>query len=268
MDAGGRSEDVRDWHRPVGRAGFVAKGAIYLLVGALSLAVAVDGSGAGRESKGQAGALRELATITPGKGLLGLLAIGFAAYAVYRLTEVFVGAANEEGRSETLERVASVGRTVLYAGLAVTAVRILAEAGGRSGASEATSTVFDLPAGPALVFAAGLVVIGVGLYQLYAGFSTDFEDDLDTARMGEALRRVVLSLGIAGHLARSIVFCLIGAFLLKAAIEHDSSEAIGLDGALQEVAEQSYGTVLLVGVAAGLMLYGVFVLIEARYRRL
>jgi hypothetical protein len=88
------------------------------------------------------------------------------------------------------------------------------------------------------------------------------------SRMGESTNRTVTSLGMAGHAARAVVFVLIGAFLIKAAVEHDASEAVGLDGALQQISQQSYGTVLLLVVAVGLLLFGAYSMIEARYRRL
>jgi len=257
-----------DWHELVGRAGFAAKAVVYGLVGAIAIAVAVGGE---EDTKGQSGALRELAGGSFGQVLLVALAVGLAAYAIYRLVEVFVGSATKHGDEDKLERAASVVRFLIYAGLSVTAIRILADSGGSGGSggpSQTTSTVFDLPAGVALVFVAGLVVIGVGIYQGYRAFSRDFEDDLDVGRMGEGTRRIATPLGVAGHAARAVVFALIGAFLIKAAVEHDSREAIGLDGALREISQQDYGTVLLLAVAVGVFLYGAYTLIEARYRRL
>jgi len=250
----------------IGRAGFAAKALVYGMVGFVAIGVAV---GNGNQTKGQTGALRELAGGSVGKALLVAVAIGLGAYALYRLVEVFVGSPTKHGDEEKLERAASVGRFVIYGGLCVAAIRILAQSGGTSsGPSKTTSTVFDLPAGEVLVFIAGLVVIGVGLYQGYRGASQDFEDDLDAARMGATTKRIARPLGIAGHAARAVVFTLIGAFLIKAAVEHDSSEALGLDGALQEIARQDYGAALLFVTAVGLVLFGAYTMIEARYRRL
>lgn len=264
----GSGNGAGGWHETVGRAGFVAKGLVYGLVGVIAIGVALDGGG-GKQAKGQTGALRELAGSGFGKVVLILLAIGLAAYAIYRLIEVFVGSASEEGEMDKVERAGSIGRFVIYAGLCFTAIGIVSDAGGGgSGPSKTTSTVFDLPAGVALVFIAGLVVIGVGLYQGYQALSRDFEDDLETGRMGETTRRVMKPLGVIGHAARAVVFVLIGAFLIKASVEHDSSEAIGLDGALREVAQESYGSVLLVAVGIGLLLFGAYTLLEARYRKL
>jgi len=255
-----------DWHESIGRLGFAAKAVVYGIVAVIAIAVA---TGTEQQTKGQSGALRELAAGGAGTILLIALAIGLAAYALYRLIEVFVGSATNHGDADKVERAASVVRFLVYAGLSVTAIRILAKAGGgNSGPTKTTSTVFDLPAGTVLVFAAGLAIIGVGLYQAYKAISRDFEDDLETSRMGQTMKRVATPLGVAGHGARAVVFGLIGAFLIKAAVEHDSSEALGLDGALQEIAQQDHGPVLLLVVAVGLLLFAAYTLIEARYRRL
>jgi hypothetical protein len=232
-------------------------------VGIIAFAVAV---GEEKETSGQTGALRSLADSTGGKLLLVATAIGLAAYALYRLSEVIWGpVAEDDEKKEALERIASVARVAIYGGLAVSALRLLS---GSGSPKQGTSTVFDLPAGQVLVFIAGAVMLGVAAYQAYKGLSRSFEDDLKTGEMDEGARKTARVTGVAGHLARSVVYALIGVFLLKAAIEHQAKEATGLDGALQEIAKQDYGSLLLGLVGAGLLVMGVYSLIEARYRRL
>jgi hypothetical protein len=257
--------DAEDWHERAGRLGFVAKGILCGIVGIVAIAVAL---GDEKKTADQTGALASLADSSAGKLLLIALAIGLGAYAGFRLIEVFVGPANEDGAKEKLMRVASFVRFVVYAALCVSAVRLVADAGkGGGNESDTTSTVFDLPAGRALVLIAGVVLVGVGIYQAYKAASTSFEDDLETGRMSPRMRTVTHYTGIAGHASRTIVYALIGGFLIKAAVEYDAKEAIGLDGALNEVAQQTFGPVLLFAVAVGLFVYGAFCLIEARYRK-
>lgn len=255
-----------DWHERLGRVGFAAKGALYGIIGVVAIAVAI---GSEKSTTDQTGALASLADKPAGNVLLVLLAIGLGAYSLFRLVEVFVGPANDDGAKAILERLASVARFVLYGALCVSAVRLIADAG-TSGGNETstTSTVFDLPAGVALVFIAGVVMIGVALYQGYKAGSTSFEDELDQSRMSPRMKSAARYLGVGGHAARSVVFVLIGGFLIKAAVEHSSKEAVGLDGALQEIVQQPFGSVLLFIVALGLFVYGAFCLIEARYRKL
>lgn len=260
------SQEAQQGSEWLGRAGFAAKGVVYGIVGIIAIAVALGGE---KSTADQTGALASLAGSTAGKLLLIALALGLAAYAAFRLLEVIRGVPGEDGGSEVVERIASLVRAVVYAALSVSAARIVLDAGGKSGGNEqqTTSTVFDLPAGVALVLIGGLVIIGVGLYQASQALSSDFEEDLETARMSASTRSLARWLGTAGHAARAVVFVLIGGFLVKAAVEQDSKEAIGLDGALQEVAQQSFGAVLLLLVAAGLFVYGAYCLIEARYHR-
>jgi hypothetical protein len=260
--------DVVEWRERLGRVGFVAKGVLYGIIAVIAIAVALGGE---QSAADQTGALASLAGSTAGKALLVAVAIGLGAMALFRLVEVVTGPTAPVGdeREEKLERVASAVRAAVYGVLCFSAVKVLAESGSGGGSeSSATSTVFDLPAGVALVLIAGVVIVGVGIYQGYRALTTSFEDELEVARMRERTYDLARVLGVAGHLARAVIFTLIGAFLVKAAVEHDADEAIGIDGALQEIAQQDYGSALLLLTAAGLLVYGFYCLIEARYRRL
>lgn len=258
-----------DARERLGRIGFAAQGVLYGVVAVIAAAVAL---GSEKSTADQSGALGSLADSAPGTVLLVLLAAGLGAMAAFRLIEVLTGPTRGGGGDDAkqrLERVASAVRFVIYGGLFATAIGLLAGSGGAgSNEDKTTSTVFDLPGGVVLVFGAGLVVVGVGLYQGYRSASTSFEEDVDTARMSPRMRRLARVLGVGGHAARAIVFVLIGAFLVKAAVEYDPKEAVGLDGALQEIAQQSYGSALLLLVAAGLFVFGAYCLLEARYRKL
>jgi hypothetical protein len=127
--------------------------------------------------------------------------------------------------------------------------------------------VLGWPAGRFIVFAAGLAIVGVGVYQVYRGVSAKFFDDLKTSEMSAGERRWTKRIGIFGLAARGLVFMLIGWFLLKAAVEFDPKEAAGLDEALATLAKASYGPVLLGITAAGLIAFGVFCAVQSRYRQ-
>ena len=115
---------------------------------------------------------------------------------------------------------------------------------------------------------AGAVLIGVGAYQGYRAATKDFLKDSKTEEMSPKVRDSVEWIGVVGHLARMIVFALVGVFLIKAAVEYNPSAAIGLDGALRKLAAQTYGSVLLGLVAAGLIAFALYSLSDARYRRI
>ena len=124
------------------------------------------------------------------------------------------------------------------------------------------------PAGTWLIGIAGAVLVGVGLYQGYRGLTRDFLEDAKVERMSPAVKDAYAFLGMFGYLARMLVFGLVGAFLIQTAVDDESRKAIGLDGALAKVANQSYGHVALGVVAAGLIAFGLYSLADARYRRI
>lgn len=257
-----------DWKERFGRAGFLAKGVLYGIVGIIAIGVAVGG---GSDTKGQSGALTTLADSSGGKFLLVLLVAGLGGYALYRLIEVIVGPSGEDGAKAWVERGASVVRTIVYGGLCFTAIQILAGSGGGGGGgsspSNLTQTILQQPAGQILVGIAGGVLVGVAGYQAYKSISQSFMDDLQTGQMSSTERTWAERTGTAGYASRAVIYTLTGGFLVKAALESDSSEAKGLDGALQEIVQQSYGPVLLGIVALGLFIYGFYCLFEARYRK-
>jgi hypothetical protein len=247
------------------RAGFVARGLIYGIVGILAIKLAL---GAGGKTTNQQGALETIARQPFGKVLLILVAIGLAGYALWRLLRALLGHGPEDSDS-TFERVAAFASGIVYAGLCAIAVEILLGSGGSSGnANKTTAGVFGWPAGTWLVGIAGAVLVGVGLYQGYRGLSKDFLKDSKTEQMSPQVRRWIEWIGTFGHLARMVVFCLVGAFLINAAIDYNPNKAVGLDGALAKIADASYGPFLLGVVAAGLIAFGVYSLTDARYRRI
>jgi len=248
----------RDWMEVLGRVGLVAKGVSYALVGALAIGVALD---AGGDTTSREGALHTLAGNAFGTIVLVLLALGFAAYALWRVLQAI-------RCDEWPKRLGYLGRAAIYGSLAYSAARIVAGAGGGESQNEkahkTTATVLSWPAGQWLVGAGALVVIGVGLWNLYRGISRKFEDKW--VSRSDAAQRWGGRAGVVGHTARFVVFALIGVFAIKAAVEYDPKDAVGLDGALQKLAQQSYGSVLLGLTAAGLLAYAVYCWVDARYR--
>jgi hypothetical protein len=248
------------------RAGFVARALIYGIIGVLAVEVAL---GAGGKTTNQQGALKTIAQQPFGKILLGLVAIGLAGYALWRLVRAVLGRGPEDSDT-TSDRVAAFGSGLVYAGLSVVAVEILLGAGGGSSenAHKTTAGVFAWPAGTWLVGAAGLVLIAVGLYQAYRGGSKDFLEDSKTEQMSPIVRKWIEWIGVFGHLARAVVFGLVGVFLFAAALDYNPNKAIGLDGALAKLAQNSYGPFFLGLVATGLIAFGLYSLSDARYRRI
>jgi hypothetical protein len=247
------------------RAGLVARGAIYAIVGLLAIQVAL---GDGGKTTDQQGALKTVAEQPFGKALLVLMAIGLAGYALWRLTRAALGH-GVECDDDAKARIDGVVSGVAYAGLCFTAVKLLAGSGGGGGggADKTTGGVLGWPGGTWIVGIIGVIVVGVGLEQGYKGIKRKFCESAKTGEMSRHARRAYELVGLAGHLARMVVFGLIGAFLVKAALEFDPDKAVTLDGALAKVAHAPAGPVLLGIVAAGLMAFAAFSFMDARYRR-
>ncbi len=249
------------------RAGFVARGLIYGIIGILAIKLAV---GIGGTTTNQQGAMKTIAHQPFGKVLLILVAIGLAGYSLWRLLRALLGHGPEDSDSR-FERAAAFGSGIVYAGLCAIAIEILlgsASSGGSASAHRETAGVFGWPGGTWLVAIAGIILIGVGLFQGYRGLSKDFLKDSKTEQMSAQVRTWIGWVGGFGHLARMTVFGLVGVFLIKAAIDYNPRKAVGLDGALAKVSQASYGPFLLGIVAAGLIAFGVYSLSDARYRRI
>jgi hypothetical protein len=248
------------------RAGFVARALVYGIIGILALKLAL---GHGGKLTNQQGALHTVAHQPFGKLLLTLVAIGLGGYSLWRLVRAGIGH-GPEGTDGGLDRVAALASGVVYGGICALAIEILLGAGGGNtgNAKKTTAGVFGWPAGTWIVGIAGGVMIGVGLYQGYRGVTKKFLDDSKTAEMGASVRRWIGWLGTAGHLARMIVFALVGIFLIKAAVDYNPHAAVGLDGALAKIVHRSYGPLALGVVAAGLVAFALYSLSDARYRKI
>jgi hypothetical protein len=248
------------------RAGLVARGVVYALIGGLAFALAL---GEGGKATNQQGALRTIAGQPFGEVLLIAIAVGLAGYALWRIVRAALGHGPEQSDSG-MERIAGLASGIAYAALCVTAVKIVVGAGGgeRSGhPDQAAAGVLGWTGGRWLVGIAGLVLLGVAADQAYKGIKRTFLEQSKTEQMTAEVKRAFTALGVFGHLARTVVFALMGYFLIRAAIDFRASEAVGLDGAIAKIAHLSYGPVLLGIVAAGLIGFGLYSLADARYRR-
>lgn len=261
----GRSGNGLAW---LARAGFIARGLNYGIIGVLALKLASGTRPA--HAANQQGALESVAHQPLGKALLVLVAIGLAGYSLWRLVRAF-GIVGPEGGSDdsAFDRVAAGGSGLFYGALCVFAVLILA--GGSSGSGNThhqAAGVLGWPAGRWLIGAAGLVFIVIAAVQAWKGVSRDFLDDAKQGEMSPAVRRWIVGIGVVGHVARAVVFALIGIFLVKTAVEFDPHAAVGVDGALRRVQQAPSGTALLTVVAVGLIVFALYSFSDARYRRL
>jgi hypothetical protein len=246
------------------RAGLTARGVIYILVGWVAVLVALGHSS--READ-QTGALQLLAGKSYGLVSLWLLGIGFAAYALWRLSEAAFGVTGE--RPGAGPRLKSLARAIIYAGFSYLTFTVIAgTARGQAGRQQdITATAMHHTTGRVLVGVVGLVVVACGIVLVVEGARKKFMKFLQTARMSARLRRVVELLGMTGTIARGLVFALAGVLVIDAAVTHKASESGGIDKALLTLRDQPFGEFLMVLAALGLLVFGIYGLCEARWRK-
>lgn len=246
------------------RSGLVARGVVYAIIGVLAVKLALRDGG---ETTDQQGALQEIAGQPFGKTLLVLVAVGLGGYALWRLVRAALGHGPEQS-DDTKSRIGGAASGIGYAFLCVTAVKILSGSSTGSGSPEQTTGgVLDWTGGPILVAVAGAILVGVAADEAYKGLGRRFLKKSKTGRMSRQARRTFTALGVFGHLARAVIFALMGYGLVKAAVSYDADEAVGLDGALAKLSDASYGPWLLGLVAVGLIGFAAYSVADARYRK-
>lgn len=254
--ARGMEHGAAPWIEKLARFGYAAKGVVYILVGVIA-ARAAFGSG---DAEGSGGALGSLRDEPLGQALLWLIAIGLFGYVVWQA----VLAVRNPERDETGKRIFHGVSAVIHAGLALTALR-LAQGGAEGGGSDVTASLMAAPFGRILVGLAGLLIAGYGIQQIWKAWTVDLDEHLDLARLSATARTWVVRLGRAGLAARGIVMALLGYMFITAAFRADASGTNDVEGVLDSMRDQPW---LLAIVALGLVAYGIYSLVRARYRRI
>jgi hypothetical protein len=252
----------------VARFGLVAQGVSFGLVAVLAIELAL---GKGGKATDREGALQTIAQTGVGRVAVFVLAFGFGAYALWRLAQVFLGHDVEEqgGRKKWGKRLSSLGKAAIYGALCWFAFSILLGKHGGGGSNkeqEATKGILGWPGGSWIVYGIALGIAGAALWNFYRAVSGKYKDSLKTGQMSATELKWTTRIAFVGLTSRAVVFGLISWFFFKAAADYDARKARGLDGALRKLANAPYGTALLSIVAAGLFAYGVFCVIQARYR--
>ena len=260
--------EAKSWVVALARCGYAAKGIVYLLIGVLALQAAL---GPGGKTTDSTGALHTIAGQPFGKILLGLVGIGLCGYALWRLVQAALDPENKGTDAKGIAtRIGYVFSGLAYGALALTAFHIISGSTGGNGSSRQdwTAQLMAAPLGRWLVGLVGLGFFGAALYAFYVAYSAKFRDKLKLGEMSSTEETWITRLGRFGYAARGVVFAITGWFFIRAALNANPSETGGLDKALQTLAHQPYGLWLLGLVALGVAAYGIYVLAQARYRRI
>lgn len=246
----------------VGRAALAGRTLFYALLVFLTASIALRGGGSRQDNAH--GALEIATRSVAGKVLVAAIAAGFVVYGLARLYE-----AVRNRRLGRWDRVTAGLQGAFYVALAYVPVSFLAgnrQAGSEQQQHQTAARLLGLPGGQAIVFAIGLIFIGVCIYQLVTAIRGDFTDSLDLAKAPAWVRRLAAPAGTTGISARAIVFLPIGVFFMVAAVQFDPRHADGLDAELLSLSRHAWGTAGLSLVATGLAAFVVFSALETRYR--
>ncbi len=260
----------------IGRAGWFAKGVVYVIAGVLALSVAAKASGwskspsTGNQEASPTGAIKTVAGSGGGVLLLWLLAIGMLIYAAWRVVSALL-----PGGHDTKARVHRIGylvSAVIYTTFAVSAIalarRTQTDPNGNKKVTDISASMMTHSAGRLVIGVLGVIVMAVGLYRLSKGVKLDVADELDLSGMSPTRISWSKRLGAVGEIGRGIGIGLVGFFLLRSAITYNANEATGLDGALRRMATTGWGVIVVFVVGIGFAAYGLFCLATFTHRRL
>jgi hypothetical protein len=256
--------EVAPWIERLARVGFVAKAVLYGTVGILAAQAA---TGRGGRTTDTRGALRELLGAPQGRLMLHIIAVGLLGYAAWLMVRAL---ADPEGKGSGPKGIALrtgyAVRGILHGALAFAAFGLASGGGGDDGdgTERWAGRLMELPLGELLLWAAAAGITGYGLYQIYRALAAKLSRHLAIGELPPGTASWVIAVSRFGVAARGVVFCVIGYFIARAADQHDPSEAGGLDASLRAIAEAGQWPFLL--VAVGLIAYGVYELVNARYR--
>jgi hypothetical protein len=254
------------WLEQLTRAGLVGYGIIHLLFAWLILQIAFSGSGTDGD---QSGALHNLAEKPFGTFLIVVIVIGLIAMTIWQLLEAAIGHRSERGRHRVYERVVSAARALFYAYFAWTGIKVLRgkKASSADTQQKASEDLMASTGGRITVALAGIVIAAIGIGLVVYGVQKKFKKHLKVSQMSAQTRRLSERLGVAGYAAKGAAYGIAGVLFLIAAIQYDPDKARGLDATLKVLSQQSYGPWLLALTALGIAAYGLFSIVQSRYRK-
>jgi hypothetical protein len=261
-------EEAKPWVRRFGRFGYMSQGIVYALIGILAFLAALH---IGGKTTGTGGMLQRLATLPFGNIVLWLIGVGLIGYVCWVVILAIKDPNKEEnGAKGMIVRIGYGISAIIYASIAVNALRYAATNQGSSGDSQQSisAQLLSYPLGKWLIAGIGVIIIGYGIYELFSGITGRFMNKFNVHEMNKHEQRIGRQSGRIGLISRGVVFGLIGFFFILTSIQSNPDKAKGLDGALAELAQQPYGRWLLGIVALGFILFGLYSVIRGRYQQM
>ncbi len=249
------------------RFGIFTKGAVYLLVGGLTAYSAFQSGGG---AKGSNDALQYISGQPFGQIILGLMTLGIFAFAAWR---VYLAIKNPEGHGEddkksTVRRLAYVVSAIAYTALGVYGVNLLVNSSGSGGGNSWLGSLLQNDWGKYVVIFIALCLGGKAIYEFYRAFSGKFKDKVQNAELDRKAQKFLVKAGKWGFTARGVVIGVLAFLFAKAALSSSAGKAAGgTKNALQFISQEG-GSIVMGIVAAGLTLYGIYLLASSRYRNM
>ncbi|RYZ33763.1 MAG: DUF1206 domain-containing protein, partial [Myxococcaceae bacterium] len=203
--------------------------------------------------------------------LLSVLVVGLLGFVVWRFAQAFADTEDKGSDAKGLATRAMYFLSgAIYASLALFALKTVvgASQGRGKGTQGWTATLMEQPFGRVLVALVGLGILGFAVKQFHKAWKGKFLEKLTLTGLAARQRHWVERVSRFGIAARGVVFCVMGIFLVRSAVDANPGEAKGLAEALSVVARQPAGDVLLGVVAAGLVAYAAYLFLQARFREL
>jgi hypothetical protein len=260
--------DIRPWMKRLVRVGYAAKGVLYLLIGGLALQLAF---GQGGRLTDASGALRSLVGEPFGVAMLAAIGVGLLAYAAWEFSGVFwLPRLRPRQRRAWMQQAGSMVKSVGYGAVGWEALQLVMGARGSSGnnTDEYAREAMQLPLGRWALVAAGIGIAIYGIVQARNAWQARLGEDLDQSALRREGLGWVVNIGRAGIGARGVVFVAMGTLLVRAGFDRRPSEAGGIAEALGTLLTQPFGAALLAATSAGLVCFGVWQLLHARYARI
>ncbi|MDJ0594731.1 MAG: DUF1206 domain-containing protein [Pleurocapsa sp. MO_226.B13] len=264
-----RSKEKIDnfWLRQYILIGYAAKGTVYLSIGILAVQAAIF---SGQEAGGTYLGLTFLAERPLGRLLVFLLAITLMGYVLRRVFQAILvpGSTASFSLRRIFKRIGYIMSALSYTGVAYTAVRIALGLGEYDDTLEdLANELFEQPLGEWLIFFGGVAIATIGIFYVYGAYTGSYISEFDSSDIHHRLEKWSRRIGKIGVASRGVAFVLTGIYFTLAAIVGNSELAGGLQNAFRVLATQPFGWLWLGAIGLGLIAYGLYMFVAARYRR-
>lgn len=259
----------KNWITGIARAGFIAKGMIYLVLGALAFMAAFELGGQSEKQTSQSGVFTSVKEWPGGMFLLVLLTAGLACYTIWRFIQAF-NIPEKDQKKKWGKRVRYIFSGIAYLLLAFSALQLILHSQSQDNGDSKqywAAEILSKPFGQWLLGIAALGVAATGIYQLWYGISEHYKKHVEEQNISSSIASRLVLTGKIGYISRGIVWLMLAWLLMQAAIHANPGEAGGTSKAFTFLEEWSAGSILLALLALGLIAYGIFNFVRAAYER-